>query len=79
MYRTGITEIVSEEIQRYKLEIAGLSETRWHGKGKTKVDGLTFIYSGKEDGVHERGVAITLGPNTEKMLEKYDCVNERIV
>ena len=34
---------------------------------------------GKEDGAHERGVAIALGPRAEKMLERYECVNERIV
>ena len=79
MHRSGRTEIVIEEIQRYGLEIAGLSETRWHGKGKTKVDGVTVIHSGKENGVHERGVAIALGPNTERMLERFECVNERIV
>ena len=79
MHRTGRTEIIAEEIQRYKLEIAGLSETRWHGRGKTKVDDLTFIYAGKEDGVHERGVAIALGPKTEKMLERYEAVSERMV
>ena len=79
MHRTGRTAIVAEEIRRYKLEIAGLSETRWHGKGKTRVDGITFIYAGKEEGVHERGVAIALGQSAEKMLERYECINERIV
>ena len=37
------------------------------------------MYAGKEDGVHERGVAIVLGFKAEKMLERYESVNERIV
>ena len=79
MHRTGRTEIVLEEIKRYGLEVTGLSETRWLGSGKTKIDDITFVYAGKEDGAHERGVAIALGPRAEKMLERYECVNERIV
>ena len=43
------------------------------------VDGVTFIHSGKENGVLEGEVAIALGPNTERMLERFECVNERIV
>ena len=79
MHRTGRAVLVAEEIGRYGLEITGLSETRWHGNGKTKVNDITFIYSGKQGGVHERGVAIALTPTTEKMLEEYQCVNERLV
>ena len=79
MHRTGRTEIVLEEIKRYGLEVTGLSETRWLGSGKTKIDDITFVYAGKEDGAHERGVAIALGPRAEKMLERYECVNARIV
>ena len=79
MHRVGRTEIVTEEIKRYGLEITGLSETRWIGSGKTRIDGLTFVHSGKEDGTHERGVAIALSSRTENMLERYGCVSERIV
>ena len=40
---------------------------------------LNIVYARKEDGTHERGVAIALGPKAEKMLERYECVNERII
>ena len=43
------------------------------------MDDVTYIYAGKENGAHERGVAIALGPKTEKMLERYECISERIV
>ena len=43
------------------------------------MDGIISIYAGKDEGVHERGVAIALGQSAEKMLERYECVNERIV
>ena len=61
------------------MEITGLSKTRWHGSGKARVDSLNFVYAGKEDGTVERGVAIALGLRAEKMLERYECVNERII
>ena len=79
MHRTGVTELVVEEIKRYDLEITGLSGTRWHGSGKARDNGLTFVHAGKEDETHQRGVATALGPKAEKMFETFSCVNERIV
>ena len=79
MNRVGSAALVEEEVRRYKLEIAGLSEVRWHGKGKTIIGETTFIYSGVEDGIHEKGVTIALGREATKMLESYNCVNERVV
>ncbi|XP_064113441.1 craniofacial development protein 2-like [Macrobrachium nipponense] len=78
MYVTGRSSLVAQEIKRYNLELAGLSETRWLGCGKVRIDVL-FIYSGKEQGEHERGVAIALSKKAEKMLEHYEYIDERIV
>ena len=57
---------MAQEIKRYNLEITGLSETRWTGSGKVRIEGVLFIYSGKEQGNHERYVAIALSKKAEK-------------
>ena len=69
--------VVAEEIwtRDYRFEQNPMT---WKGKNKNRCYNA-FIHSGKECGVHERGVAIALGPRTVRMLEKYECVNEIIV
>ena len=79
MYRTGRTVLMVEEMQRYNIEVLGISESRWLGSGVTSVQGIRIIHFGKKEGSHERGVAIALGRRTQKMLETYQCVSERIV
>ena len=40
--------------ERIYVSITDLIETRWDGKGKTKLYGTTFKNAGKEDGFNER-------------------------
>ncbi|XP_064078474.1 craniofacial development protein 2-like [Macrobrachium nipponense] len=79
MYMTGRSSLVAQEIKRYNLEFAGSSETRVLGCGKVRIEGVLCIYYGKDQEEHERGVAIALSKKTEKMLEHYECTDERIV
>ncbi|XP_064101087.1 craniofacial development protein 2-like [Macrobrachium nipponense] len=79
MYMTGRSSLVAQEIKRYNLEIAGLSETRWLGCGKVRIEDVLFIYSGKDQGEHERGVAIALSKKAEKMVGALGMYDERIV
>jgi hypothetical protein len=41
-----------------KIDILGVSETRWTGNGKYVLDDYTFVYSGGEQ--HEHGVDILM-------------------
>jgi exonuclease III len=79
MYRTGRAALVEQEMRRYGLEVMGLSEVRWHGKGTMKIGDTTIVYSGVDDGVHERGVAVALAKEPARMIESYECINERIM
>ena len=39
----------------------GISETHWTGQGKIQIDdGMSIIYSGRDDEIHREGVAIML-------------------
>ena len=49
MFETGKAAQVTKEMQRYNLDILGVSECRWTGAGrKTIRDGFTILFSGKE-------------------------------
>ena len=63
MYETGKTAQVTREMQRYRLDILGLAETRWTNSGKvTLATGETLIYSGPtgEKAPHRDGVGLML-------------------
>ena len=61
MYETGKTAQVFKEMERYGLNILGLSEIRWTGSGKiTLGTGATLCYSGRSDGQHHEGVGIAM-------------------
>ena len=67
MYQTGKLAQVTAEMRRYGIHILGISEARWPGSGRmTTSTGETVLYSGKDDNLHEEGVAIILRKGTEK-------------
>ena len=65
MYTVGKAAQIAREMERYRLDLLGLSEMRWTGAGRIKMgNGYTMIYAG-EEGEHQRGVAIMMSQNTE--------------
>ena len=68
----GKLELLLEELDRINLDIVGLCETRWNGEGEFKPeDDTTIVYSGKEKGKKELGVAIILRGEPRKALDAY--------
>ena len=52
LYQTGKLSQVVNEFDNYRLDLLGLSETRWTGSDKkTLQSGHTFIFSGREDDI----------------------------
>jgi hypothetical protein len=42
-------------MEKYKLELLAIQETRWLGQGIHDYKGFTTFHSGKNDGSHESG------------------------
>ena len=56
---------LTNELERYKVDICGISEFRWTKSGKSKLHtGESIIYSGVKE--HKRGVAITMSEKQPK-------------
>ena len=71
---------VIAEVKRYKLDILGISESRWTKSGRMKTTTEeTVLYSGREDDSHHAGVAITMKKGMEKYLMEWKPVNSRII
>jgi hypothetical protein len=52
LYQAGKLENVKQEMKRLKINILGMSETRWSDSGLVNTDSMKFIYSGEDK--HER-------------------------
>ena len=62
MYAEGHTEQVAREFRRMKLELLGISESRWTREGEERLEtGEIVLYSGKQDNQHHQGTALMLG------------------
>lgn len=67
-------------MRQYKLNILGVSETRWTGLGSLKAStGETVLFSGREDNHHREGVAIILQSDVEKSLLEWKPISSRIL
>ena len=59
LYQSGRLAQVLREMEAYGLDVLGISEIRWTGQGQTTNNGVTILYSGREN-AHTHGVGILL-------------------
>ena len=77
LYECGKLAQVKAEAERLSIDIMGMSETRWTGKGQFQTDGWTFYYSGGAN--HQRGVGFLVTPKIAKSVMKVEPINERVI
>ena len=54
--QAGNMNVIAEEVERYKMDVAALQEVRWKAKGSIRKPKFTLHYSGNEDRQGNRGV-----------------------
>ena len=65
---------------RYGIGILGIGECRWSGFGRLKArTGETIIYSGRDDDVHQSGVAIIMSKKIAQCLDSWRPISDRIM
>lgn len=81
MLETSKLAQITKEMENYRIDVLGLSETRWNGVGEHVTAGEELlIYSGKPQGErHEGGVGILFSKNARKSLLEWNAINDRIV
>lgn len=80
MYECGKAAQVANEMKQNRVDILGVCESRWTGNGRVVLaDGTTILYSGRQDGQHQGGVALMLNRLAAKALLEWKPVSERIV
>ncbi|XP_072048767.1 craniofacial development protein 2-like [Amphiura filiformis] len=80
MNQDGKLELLLEEADRLHLDVLGLSETKWKGKGSFQPDKNTkILFSGKPSGKKENGVAIILKGAACKAFASYNPISDRVI
>ena len=71
---------ISDEMNRNKLEILGITETNWTNKGSFRThENKTAMYSGKDEAHgYSNEVAVILSKESAKSLIGYDPIPDRI-
>jgi len=77
LYQAGKFDSILQEMDRLKLDILGLSETRWTDDGKISRDEHTMLYSGGED--HQSGVGVIMKNSIAKSLLGYWPISDRVM
>ena len=79
LMQTASLELLTREMDRSKVQLLGLSEVRWKGKGHfTTDDGHTVYFSGNEKG-GQRGVAFVANQHVAKRVLGYNPINDRLI
>ena len=77
LYQAGKFDNILQEMGRLKIDILGLSETRWTDDGKITRDKHTMLYSGGED--HQSGVGVIMKNSIAKSLLGYWPISDRVM
>ena len=71
---------VVKEFDVYRLDILGICEARWLNANKiTLQSGHMFLYSGREDNIHEEGVGLLLSQEVRKSLLEWKPLGSRLL
>ena len=75
------TAVVSKQLERLNIDIAGLQETRLEGEGVKKEENFTIFWSGVKAGERRQsGVAFAIRNEiVERMVDTPRGINERII
>uniref|UniRef100_A0A8D8RW96 Craniofacial development protein 2 n=1 Tax=Cacopsylla melanoneura TaxID=428564 RepID=A0A8D8RW96_9HEMI len=74
----GAVDIVDAELDRYRMDIVALQETRWPDNGKTIAKNFVFYYSGTHDGTHYGGVGFAVNKRLQDNIINFEAIDERL-
>ena len=71
----GKLENLIKEAESLNTDVLGVSESRYTGEGKVRLNGYTFIYSGGSE--HQHGVGFLVKSSVEKSILGYWPLSNR--
>ncbi|GAA6092999.1 craniofacial development protein 2-like [Tachysurus ichikawai] len=77
--RPGAATLLSRELCRYNISLAGLCEVRWHGNGEITAGDHCYFWSGPERRTGLYGVALTIPKDPWKSLISWTPLSDRLL
>lgn len=74
----GAQASLLNELKKYNIAVTAIQETKWLGEGIRDTRTHTILYSGKENGHKEFGVAFIMDNKIKHNILDFEAVNERI-
>ena len=74
----GKLEVVKQEMARVKIDILGISELKWTGKGEFNSDDHYIYYCGQES-LRRNGVAIMVNKRVRNAVLRCSLKNDRMI
>ena len=80
LYSIGKSVQHAREMDKYKICVMGISECRWMGQGKVKMNtGESVIFSGREENIRRHGMTIMMTKKAEQTLMEWKPISDRII
>ncbi|MCJ8735785.1 hypothetical protein PDJAM_G00251530 [Pangasius djambal] len=77
--RPGTATLLSRELCRYNVTLAGLCEVRWQGNGETTAGDHCYIYSGPKKQTGLYGVTLAIPKTLRKSLISWRPLGDRLL
>ena len=74
----GKLEVVKQEMERVNIDILGISEQKWTGKGEFNSDDHYIYYCGQES-LRRNGVAIMVNKRVQNAVLGCNLKNDRMI
>ena len=74
----GKLEVVKQEMTRVNIDILGISELKWIGKGEFNSDDH-YIYYCQQESLRRNGVAIIVNKRVQKAVLGCNLKNDRMI
>ena len=71
--------LLSKELNKPNISLAGLQETRLCDSGETLCDGFRYLWSGRTDGKHYAGVGLAMNTKVKKALTSWKAISPRLL
>jgi exonuclease III len=78
LYKIGALNALIMQLEKYRISTTSVQETRWLGSGMHNLKKHSILYSGKERGSHEFGVAFIIGNSMGVNIMDFQPVSERV-
>ena len=74
----GELEVVKQEMARVNIDLLGISELKWAGKGEFNSDDH-YIYQCRQESLRRNGVAIIGNKRVQTIVRGYNFKNKRTI